>query len=193
MNAYQKMFDFLNGFLLLILTLFLFTTLNSQQANTYSKQSPTYYVSDIILDPYIPRLEDSFILEGYIAYIKGTVTNSSLSADLYLTEKPYLEEVRSLVKHLKALEDSIDAIDNSSFGERPLLEDLKTRWYKVFSDIRSKSVKVFVFTTETDRIKELVESMNNGSKIRLEVEVPECLNPDPTEHNYDTLYWLFSH
>lgn len=193
MNAYQKMFDFLNGFLLLILTLFLFTTLNSQQANTYSKQSPTYYVSDIILDPYIPRLEDSFILEGYIAYIKGTVTNSSLSADLYLTEKPYLEEVRSLVKHLKALEDSIDAIDNSSFGERPLLEDLKTRWYKVFSDIRSKSVKVFVFTTETDRIKELVESMNNGSKIRLEVEVPEYLNPDPTEHNYDTLYWLFSH
>jgi len=193
MNAYQKMFDFLNGFLLLILTLFLFTTLNSQQANTYSKQSPTYYVSDIILDPYIPRLEDSFILEGYIAYIKGTVTNSSLSADLYLTEKPYLEEVRSLVKHLKALEDSIDAIDDISFSERPLLEDLRTRWYKVFSDIRSKSVKVFVFTTETDRIKELVESMNNGSKIRLEVEVPEYLNPDPTEHNYDTLYWLFSH
>ena len=193
MNAYQKIFDFLNGFLLLILTLFLFTTLSSQQANTYSKQSPTYYVSDIILDPYIPRLEDSFILEGYIAYIKGTVTNSSLSADLYLTEKPYLEEVRSLVKHLKALEDSIDAIDDISFSERPLLEDLRTRWYKVFSDIRSKSVKVFVFTTETDRIKELVESMNNGSKIRLEVEVPEYLNPDPTEQNYDTLYWLFSH
>ena len=171
MNVYQKMFDFLNGFLLLILTLFLFTTLNSQQADTYSKQSPTYYVSDIILDPYIPRLEDSFILEGYIAYIKGTVTNSSLSADLYLTEKPYLEEVRSLVKRLKALEDSIDAIDDISFSERPLLEDLRTRWYKVFSDIRSKSVKVFVFTTETDRIKELVESMNNGSKIRLEVAV----------------------
>jgi len=193
MNAYQKIFDFFNGFLLLILTLFLFTTLNSQQADTYSKQSPTYYVTDIILDPYIPRLEDSFILEGYIAYIKGTVTNSSLSADLYLTEEPYLEEVRSLVKHLKALEDSIDAIDNSSFSERPLLEDLRTRWYKVFSDIRSKSVKVFVFTTETDRIKELVESMNNGSKIRLEVEVPEYLNPDPTEQNYDTLYWLLSH
>jgi len=193
MNAYQKIFDFLNGFLLLILTLFLFTTLNSQQADTYSKQSPTYYVSDIILDPYIPRLEDSFILEGYIAYIKGTVTNSSLSADLYLTEKPYLEEVRSLVKHLKALEDSIDAIDNSSFGERPLLEDLRTRRYKVFSDIRSKSIRVLVLTTETDRIKKLVESMNNGSKIRLEVEVPEYLNPDPTEQNYDTLYWLFSH
>lgn len=192
MNAYQKIFDFLNGFLLLILTLFLFTTLNSQQANTYSKQSPTYYVSDIILDPYIPRLEDSFILEGYIAYIKGTVNKSSLFADLYLTEEPYVEEVRSLVKHLKALEDSIDAIDNSSFGERPLLEDLRTRRYKVFSDIRSKSVKVFVFTTETDRIKELVESMNNGSKIRLEVEVPEYLNPDPTEQNYDTLYWLLS-
>jgi len=192
MNAYQKIFDFLNGFLLLILTLFLFTTLNSQQANTYSKQSPTYYVSDIILDPYIPRLEDSFILEGYIAYIKGTVNKSSLFADLYLTEEPYVEEVRSLVKHLKALEDSIDAIDNSSFGERPLLEDLRTRRYKVFSDIRSKSIKVLVLTTETDRIKKLVESMNNGSKIRLEVEVPEYLNPDPTEQNYDTLYWLLS-
>lgn len=192
MNAYQKIFDFLNGFLLLILTLFLFTTLNSQQADTYSKQSPTYYVSDIILDPYIPRLEDSFILEGYIAYIKGTVNKSSLFADLYLTEEPYVEEVRSLVKHLKALEDSIDAIDNSSFGERPLLEDLRTRRYKVFSDIRSKSIRVLVLTTETDRIKKLVESMNNGSKIRLEVEVPEYLNPDPTEQNYDTLYWLLS-
>jgi len=193
MNAYQKVFDFLNGFLLFILTLFLFTTLNSQQADTYSKQSPTYYVTDIILDPYIPRLEDSFILEGYIAYIKGTVTNSSLFADLYLTEKPYVEEVRSLVKHLKALEDSIDAIDNFYFGERPLLEDLRTRRYKVFSDIRSKSIRVLVLTTETDRIKKLVESMNNRSKIRLEVEVPEYLDPNPTEQNYDTLYWLFSH
>lgn len=193
MNAYQKVFDFLNGFLLFILTLFLFTTLNSQQADTYSKQSPTYYVTDIILDPYIPRLEDSFILEGYIAYIKGTVTNSSLLADLYLTEKPYVEEVRSLVKHLKALEDSIDAIDNFYFGERPLLEDLRTRRYKVFSDIRSKSIRVLVLTTETDRVKKLVESMNNRSKIRLEVEVPEYLDPNPTEQNYDTLYWLFSH
>lgn len=193
MNAYQKVFDFLNGFLLFILTLFLFTTLNSQQADTYSKQSPTYYVTDIILDPYIPRLEDSFILEGYIAYIKGTVTNSSLFADLYLTEKPYVEEVRSLVKHLKALEDSIDAIDNFYFGERPLLEDLRTRRYKVFSDIRSKSIRVLVLTTETDRVKKLVESMNNRSKIRLEVEVPEYLDPNPTEQNYDTLYWLFSH
>lgn len=193
MNAYQKVFDFLKGFLLLILTLFLFTTLNSQQADTYSKQFPTYYVTDIILDPYIPRLEDSFILEGYIAYIKGTVTNSSLFADLYLTEKPYVEEVRSLVKHLKALEDSIDAIDNFYFGERPLLEDLRTRRYKVFSDIRSKSIRVLVLTTETDRVKKLVESMNNRSKIRLEVEVPEYLDPNPTEQNYDTLYWLFSH